>query len=303
MGKLMTLNNILENWNLSRQPVRQIYKSCWQVGDSYILKTGTDLQQLERNLNMILLLSEQKLPVATVLPARSGKAYIIEKNSYYFVSRKLNGEHITDIYAGDYEETAYLLGTVTAGLHAAFRECQEKLPCYSNNFYEEMNGWVRQTLQNNNRDNGTIQILEECSNLLSELYPQLPRQLIHRDLHLGNLLLEGSRLTGYIDFDLSQINARIFDLCYLSLSFLVGRTEDRAAAEKWFVILRKLIEGYQTKFLLTEVEKAAIPVMMAAIELLFVAYFLKENQVKLAEGSEKLLLWIWEHREELDMSL
>lgn len=70
----MTLNNILENWSLSNQPVKQIYSSCWQIGDSYILKTGTDQKQLESNLRIIQLLAEQNIPVATVIPTKQDRA-------------------------------------------------------------------------------------------------------------------------------------------------------------------------------------------------------------------------------------
>lgn len=295
----MTLNNILENWSLSDQPVNKIYSSCWQIGDSYILKTGTDLQQLESNLRMIHLLAEQNIPVATVIPTTQGKAYIVEEGSYYFLSRKISGEHIADIYAGNYLENAYLIGTVVARLHIAFLECQKKITCYDNNFYEEMNGWVRLTFEEHGIESVPRPILSECINQLGNFYPRLPRQLIHRDIHPGNMLFHNNQLTGYIDFDLSQINARIFDLCYISLSFLVGRTDDGAVTAKWFEILKKLVEGYQTLIPLMENEKNAIPVMMIAIELLFIAYFTKEKQTNFAEGSVQLLLWLQEHKKDI----
>lgn len=31
------------------------------------------------------------------------------------------------------------------------------------------------------------------------LYNTLPRQLIYRDMHIGNLLFEGNRFVGYLD--------------------------------------------------------------------------------------------------------
>ncbi|MDR1505347.1 MAG: phosphotransferase [Prevotella sp.] len=32
----------------------------------------------------------------------------------------------------------------------------------------------------------------------------MPKQQIHRDLHYGNLLFEGTTLTGVLDFDLGK---------------------------------------------------------------------------------------------------
>lgn len=41
------------------------------------------------------------------------------------------------------------------------------------------------------------------------LYSKLPIQLIRREVHLGNLLFDNNKFSGYIDFDLSQKNIRI----------------------------------------------------------------------------------------------
>jgi hypothetical protein len=40
------------------------------------------------------------------------------------------------------------------------------------------------------------------------------------------LLVEDNVLTGCIDFDLSQINARIFDVCYMTSGFLIDNIDD-----------------------------------------------------------------------------
>ena len=62
--------------------------------------------------------------------------------------------------------------------------------------------------------------------LLEAVYPSLPKQLIHRDVHFGNFLFFEGSLSGYIDFDLSQRNIRIFDLCYFLSGLLAEETED-----------------------------------------------------------------------------
>ena len=106
-----------------------------------------------------------------------------------------------------------MIGKVIARLHNAFRICQDKISVYDNNFYKEIDGWVSQTFRDKNITSVPTEILEECVSKLKNIYPKLPRQLIHRDTHMENMLFENNILTGYIDFDLSQINARIFDLC------------------------------------------------------------------------------------------
>lgn len=43
---------------------------------------------------------------------------------------------------------------------------------------------------------------------------ELPRHLIHRDAHTGNMLFEDTGFVGWVDFDHLETNFRIFDVCY-----------------------------------------------------------------------------------------
>ncbi len=295
----MEINKILINWGISNETVKQIYSSAWQIGDKYVLKTGNNHDSLNSNLTIIKNLSEQNIPVAEVIKTVEGLDYVIEDNTYFFLSGKISGEHITDIYNGNYNELAYLIGEVIGRLHIAFRTCQERISCYDNNFYDEITGWVSQTIKDNNITYVPKDILNECISELRSIYPKLPRQLIHRDLHLGNMLFQNNILTGYIDFDLSQINARVFDLCYMSLSFLIDNIDKKDKTTKWFEVLNNIVKGYNSVIPLTYDEKKAIPVMMIAIEMLFVAYFTNKNESEYANGAAKALMWLWENKESI----
>ncbi|MBK1813198.1 phosphotransferase [Clostridium sp. YIM B02505] len=297
----MEINKILEHWNMENEPSKQIYSSAWQIGDKYVLKTGNDMDKLRSNLVIIKALSEQNIPVATVVKTKNGLDYIVEDNAYYFISRKIDGEHLTNIYDDDYSEWAHLIGQVIGRLHIAFRACQTRIYCYDNDFYDEIVGWVTQTFKDKNITLIPDHILNEVVSGLKDIYPKLPRQLIHRDIHPGNMLFQDKLLTGYIDFDLSQINARVFDLCYMALSFLIDNTDDKEKTTKWFEMLNSLVDGYGTITPLTLEEKKAVPVMMMAIEMLFVAYFTDNNDAECTEGAAKILLWVWENKEKIQL--
>lgn len=299
----MEINQVLERWNLSNEPIKQIYSSAWQIGDKYILKTGKNIDEMHRNLLMINTLSEQDIPVATVIKTMDGLQYIVEDNAYFFISKKIDGEHLTDIYQQNHSELAYLIGQVIGTLHIAFKACEDKISCYDNNFYDEIVGWVYKTFEDKNITLIPEDILKHCVSELKEVYPNLTRQLIHRDIHPGNMLFKNNRLTGYIDFDLSQINARIFDLCYMSLSFLIDNTEDSQKTTKWFEILNKIVKGYNSITPLSSDEKKAIPVMMVTIEMLFVAYFANNNDTASTKGAAKTLLWLWENKEKVSFQV
>jgi Ser/Thr protein kinase RdoA (MazF antagonist) len=299
----MDISGILTSWNISNLPIRQIYISAWDIGDKYILKTGDNFNWLENNISIINALSKENIPVASIINTMDGLDYIVDNNKYFFLCKKIDGEHITNIYVDDYKELGYVIGEVIGRLHAAFRKCQQKMQCYDNNFYEEITGWVLQSFQHREAGKVPWTVLNECATLLNSIYSKLPRQLIHRDIHLGNMLFKNKLLTGYIDFDLSQINARIFDLCYMSLSLLVGVTADKAKTTKWFETLHSIVDGYNSMNPLTEIEKKAMPIMMIAIEMLFVAFFTSNNDEKNADEAETMLIWLWENRENIEANI
>lgn len=295
----MEINEVLKSWNLENEPIKQIYSSAWQIGDKYVLKTGKKVEELYKNLLLISALSEKNVPVAAVVKTVDGFDYVIEEGAYFFISKKINGEHITDIYNGEYFKTAYLIGQVIGELHIAFKACQEKISCYNNNFYEEITGWVSEVFHHKKVTLIPENILEQCCSQLKYIYPKLPRQLIHRDIHPGNMLFQNNTLTGYIDFDLSQIDVRVFDLCYMALSFLIDNTDNEDKTTKWFEILNNIVSGYSSVAPLSCDEIEAIPTMMVAIEILFVAYFTNIDNPEAADGAAKMLLWLWENKEKI----
>ena len=81
------------------------------------------------------------------------------------------------------------------------------------------------------------------------------------------------KFSGYIDFDLSQRNIRIFDLCYFLLGLLSEEEKLELTEEQWFDFVSKVFKGYERKLPLSEAEKQAVPCVMECIERLFTAYY------------------------------
>lgn len=299
MKEFIEDNQILTNWGIINEAVKQVYSSAWEIGDQYILKTGRNFTWLNSNLSLIKVLADYNIPVASIIKTIDGEDSITKDDTYYFLSKKIKGDHIKDIYGDDYKELALLIGQVISKLHIGFQKCQKILPCRDNDFYKEITGWVLNTIKDKEVNTIPKHILNECISELEIVYPKLPRQLIHRDIHLNNMLFENKVLTGYIDFDLSQIDARIFDLCYMALGLLIDNINDEDKTRKWFEILHNIIEGYNMNIPLTKEEKKAMPIMMIAIEALFVAYFTNENNEACAGGAAEMFIWLWKNRQKI----
>ena len=177
------------------------------------------------------------------------------------------------------------MGHAIAQLHVAFLKCQKEIEFWDNSLLAEMKGWVREILNNN-----TWLIISETEylktvGLLEEVYDCLPKQLIHRDVHWGNFLFSDGNFSGYIDFDLSQKNIRIFDICYFLTGILAEETNESLTKSEWLCNLKSVIAGYESISPLSIEEKKAIPCVMECIEILCAAYFIDIKDTKRANDA------------------
>ena len=145
--------------------------------------------------------------------------------------------------------------------------------------------------------NLTDSFCKEYMGTLADLYPKLPRQIIHRDPNPGNIICAEDRW-GFIDFDLSERNARIYDPCYAAtavLSECFGKDN-----ENWLKIFRNIICGYDSVVHLTQEERRAIPYVLLANQLVCVAWFSEQDKyAEIYETNKQMTRWLMEKFEAL----
>jgi len=89
-------------------------------------------------------------------------------------------------------------------------------------------------------------------------WPQgLERSAIHADLFPDNVLMQGSRVTGLIDFYFACTDIRAYDLAVMHSAWAFDGAGEPADA----AVGRALIAGYETALPLTPEERAALPVL------------------------------------------
>lgn len=291
------IKEILKEWNIDDCP-DQVYHSAWSVKDSFILKEYNDLVALQRNIQMLKILHKAGIPVPEICPLPDGKEFYEKNDKIYLLTKKLKGKNIVDVNHLD-ESWFFDFGQILAKLHLAFRECEKLISFWNNSLLEEMEGWVRRNLERYAPEFLTKEEIEEAMGQLSQVYSELPKQLIHRDVHLGNFLFENDQFSGYIDFDLSQSNIRIFDICYFLLGLLLKEDNNRVNKERWFGIARYVVDGYASLMDLKEIERRSIPCVMKNIELLFVAYFLGIGDETSAKSSTDLFHFVCNNEEKV----
>lgn len=288
---------IINEWDIEEKEVKQIYDSAWKIGEHVVLKIYKDVNILQRNIKILTILENMGIPVGGIIPTKNHKNYAKDDAYYYIITRKLRGNNITDIHKN--MVIASEMGSVLAKLHKAFRECETQDNFWNNSLLKELKGWVKDVFVKNDwkyieedKFNDTVKGLEK-------LYDKLPVQLIHRDVHLGNFLFDKGNFSGYIDFDLTQRNIRIFDLCYFVLGLLSDEEIPDIAEEWWFEILKRFFASYDSECELLVEEKLEVPYVMESIELLFAAWFMDQNDIKCAEDAMQIYHFVMKHKEKI----
>ena len=291
------IQQVIDEWTIGKLDIKQIYDSAWQIGEEAVLKVYDDCDMLQRNIKMLTILKQMEIPVGKIIRTKSEKAYVKDDKYFYILSEKLQGSNLTDIHKNS--KIASEMGRVLAKLHIAFKECEKQEEFWNNSLLQEMKGWIKDVFTKN----GWKYIDEDkfiCTvDKLECLYEKLPVQLIHRDVHLGNFLFYNDKFSGYIDFDLSQRNIKIFDLCYFMLGLLSEEELLDISEEHWFDILKYFFEGYEQEIKLSAEEKQAVPYVMESIELLFAAWFLEQDDIKCAEDAMRIFKFVEKNEEKV----
>jgi Ser/Thr protein kinase RdoA (MazF antagonist) len=127
----------------------------------------------------------------------------------------------------------------------------------------------------------------------------MQHQLIHRDLHPGNMLTAGTEAVGFIDCDHFCTGPRLLDLAYYALSLRKWADTHGAEVDHWTDYLRALIDGYDSISEVTNHERVAIPYLMAAIEVRLAVWLFDLQPATVARETE-VLDWLRLHLPELE---
>lgn len=288
---------IIKDWNVVADEIKQLHDNVWQVGKEYVLKAYEDVGMLERNIKIKTILGDKNIPVGCIINTNKNTTFAKDDRYYYTLSQKVHGNNIVSLKGN--MTLASDMGEIIARLHIAFKECETQDEFWNNSLLAELKGWIKDALNNSGWKCISKERFDRVEKNLDVLYDYLPVQLIHRDVHFGNFLFDNGKFSGYIDFDLSQRNIRIFDLCYFMLGLLSEKDKLELEKDEWFSLLKNVFMGYQKRITLSDKEKQAVPYVMMAIELLFVAWFASQNDVKCAEDAMKIFDFVDSNAEQI----
>ena len=290
---------ILENWGFSGETITDIYyentgnknDSACYVGESYVLKFTGNLGKLKKHIEVSKALASIGLLSATPVATKTGEEYVQDGEVYFYLTRRLPGTQMDSLRFG--QGDGRFAGEIIGQLHLALSKIED---CVSEaDLLATVKDWA---LPKAKTALGLSEgFCREYQDTFTALYPNLPRQIIHRDPNPGNIICADDQW-GFIDFDLAERNARIYDPCYAAtavLSETFGEDND-----KWMDIYRDIIWGYDSVAKLTEEERQAIPYIILANQFVCVAWFSEQDKyAEIFEINKKMTAWLISKMEEL----
>ena len=290
---------ILQAWNLEGETITDIYydgtgnknDSACYVGEEFVLKYTANLSKLKNHIEVSKAIESIGLLSASPVATADGKEYIQDGELYFYVTKRLSGTQMVSHSFGDGD--ARFVGEIIGQLHLALSKIED---CVSEaDLLATVRDWA---LPNAQQALGlSDDFCKEYLDTFTALYPKLPRQIIHRDPNPGNIICNQDQW-GFIDFDLAERNARIYDPCYAATAVLsenFGKDND-----KWLEIYRNIICGYDSVAHLTDEERKAIPYVIFANQFVCVAWFAGQNKyAELFGTNKKMTLWLIDRFEEL----
>lgn len=288
------VQKLLSKWGLHNETIDNIYNAntgrqtdnSFYIGEKYVIKFTANLGSIKNNVLITNKLYDAGLPVAEIVKTIDGADYIQSGELYFILTKRIIGSTLLceDIFNN--ECIAFTIGKNIAKLHNALKGIDDS-SCNKVNILNDVK-------TNINSINKLIDINNDFIKDFSAVYDKLPKQIIHRDINPANMIFEGECFKGFIDFDLTEMNIRIFDICYCATAVLSECfANDKIDKNKWIDILNKIVTGYESINPLTIEEKQALPYVIYSIQIICISYFSKFDKYEdLTKTNIAMLKWI-----------
>lgn len=311
-GKIMVSKKVLEkllaHWGMENSSVSNVYyegsnqvnENEFQIGEDFVLKVSGLPGGLKRHMDMAEALDKEGLQASISVATKAGELLVRESDIYAILCRRVQGTKMSgrEMFVSCDVAAAYRFGTLIGKLHLALAKLDAGL-CEENRLQDTVQDWAIPAAQK--KIKLSQELVAEYKHCFCEVYDKLPKQLIHRNMNLSYVYLNGDEMAGVTDFGLSEYCIRLFDVCYAATGILSENfTDTDETMEQWLKLYQNIVRGYDEVIGLTEEEKQVLPYVIFSIQMICVAYFAdKEEFAELAKINEKMLTRLMEYRDKL----
>lgn len=275
------IRKLLSNWDLQDNEVTNIInentgrqnENAFYIGNDYVIKYSANLASIKKTIMF-----------ADVVELKNGDDYLQNGDLYFVVINRIKGKQLKceDIFTDT--GIAYTIGINIAKLH-------NKLKAFDNADFKQVNIYNDCVESIYKIQNLTQEFIENYKNTFGKIINQLPTQVIHRNINPSNMIFDNCEFKGFIDFDLTEVNVRIFDICYCATAMLSECfSKPNVDINKWLEILDNLVAGYDSINKLSDSEKQAMPYVIYSIQIICISYFSQyDKYIDLTDINTKML--------------
>lgn len=293
-GKLKT---VIKNWQLKDYKMSPIYNENGQASKNIFLVGGyraivtNNYHKVIESKRLSDALNHDGLKTPCYLVTKSGEYYVKIDDQYVVLVEELDASTYTKDEILSSKEVRLSMGRAIGRLHLvleSFEVGEEE-----SNVYDTCNDWAIDIVKALVYEEVLPKSFYEDFKKFEALSKRLNKSFIHRNPHMHNLFFKDDDIVAYGDLHLATYDLTLFDICYLCTSLLAEPGVDR---DVWLTKYKDIVEGYNQIKHLNEDENKAIPYMMYAIQLIFIAYFASQDgHHDLAEKNYVLLKWLYEN--------
>lgn len=292
--------DVLGHWRLETEPIFDVPSrssgvegaGAFYIGDDYVLKCCENPDEVNNAVALCEALQSADVYASSLIRTTDGRAYVQDGPLFFYMTRRIVGTQLTarDFYGSDHTAKAQLLGESIGKLHRALR--QVTAPVNDVNLYESVKNWALPKMEDILPFPESFR--RDYLHEFGALYSDLPKQIIHRDPNPSNIIVSQDKW-GFIDFELSETNLRIYDPCYAAVAILSESFDgnDHAGLSTWLEAYRNIMRGYDSAIRLTDKERVALPYVVVAEQMTSTAWFSEQNRYAgLFETNKRIIQWL-----------
>ncbi|MCG1020135.1 phosphotransferase enzyme family protein [Sutcliffiella horikoshii] len=267
-------------------------------GGRFILKKKVSIETFQFEVQLLSHIKNDKFPTHFPLENNLGELTLKYNEMYFSIYPYLEG---TPFNAEECLNTPTIprnLGETIATLHKSLATLETPDALTNSDLYSVLFDWAIKEILRIDHDKVLTNIFKELKVELKKRVNFLLTQIIHRDAHIYNILYKDNKLSGIIDFEIAEVNVRIFDICYCSTSILNRVFLNEELKDKWILFVKEIVFEYHKINPLNEVEVNSIWHIMLAIQVIFMASF--KDYSSIYEINKKMLIWLYENKEKIN---
>ncbi|ERJ11670.1 helix-turn-helix domain-containing protein [Haloplasma contractile] len=279
----------------------------FHINDQYIFKAGKNISDIMTHIQIARFLNAKGIQVSSPVTTRKGEDFIITNDGYEILLNKVIGKTLSteERYVNNRIEIGKQYGIAIGYLHQALNLENYELDVPTNNIVDTMINWALPETKLYMKQwevNLPEEFYNDCTDHFRRLVAGLKKQVVHRDIHPSNIIFNKEKVSGFIDFEISERNVRIFDPCYCATGMLSEAELVENGYEHWLDLFKGIMTGYHAICPLTVEEKQSIIYIIYSIQCVFIAWLGdKEEYRKLSHTNRKMLYWLYQNKNKIQL--